>query len=87
MIGSAPNTAHPCGAVDGRSQSRWLCGPLVDELGRGATGAGEPVDADVGQQLVAVDGVAPEAAAAGLVHSLNFSTIHASWPTGESVRA
>jgi hypothetical protein len=25
--------------------------------------------------------------AAALVHSLNFSTIQASWPTGESLRA
>lgn len=30
---------------------------LVDELGSGGTGAGEPIHADVGQQLVAVDGL------------------------------
>src|SRR5215218_2228237 len=35
-------------------------GTLVIEPSRGTTGVGEPVDADVGQQLVAVDGVVRE---------------------------
>ena len=35
----------------------------------------------VGEDQVAVDGVLGQAGA-GSVHSLNFSTIQASWPTG-----
>jgi hypothetical protein len=58
MSGPVLKTAHPCGAVDGVSQSSWMWAPFLIELGRGATGVGEPVDADQRQHLlVAVDGV------------------------------
>ena len=52
----AANTAQPWGTSEGPGQSLGV-GGLVEELGGRRAGAGEPVEADVGEQLVAVDGV------------------------------
>ena len=76
---------HARGACDGAPHrcSAWC--RLVEEAGGRRALPREPVDADVGEQLVAVDGVLGQLGA-GSVHSLNFSTIQASWPAGESVK-
>jgi hypothetical protein len=47
---------------------------------------GEPVHRDIGEHLIEVDRVLGQRPP-GSVHSWNFSTIHASCPTGESVSA
>jgi hypothetical protein len=55
---------------------------FVVQVRRGPDRAGEPVQHHVREQwsrLIAASGSSD----AGCVHSLNFSTIHASWPTGE----
>ena len=68
---------HPLRNVGWRHPSSFGVVRLIQEVCRGRTGTGEPVNADVGEEEVAVDGIFGRSAA-GFVHSLNFSTIQAS---------
>src|SRR5215207_4722124 len=55
--GIAVEHGHPLRNVGWRHPSCFRVGRLIQEVGRGCTGAGEPVDADVGEEEVAVDSV------------------------------
>ena len=63
MVMSPGNTATPVGTGDRRLGLAPGAGAFVVDAGRGAGGAGQPVEHHVGEQLVAVDGVLGQAGA------------------------